>query len=951
MGEVLHRLWNWSPALAAVAITLTATVALAAETPARPEHLTIRPDPAVRRGVLPNGMRYQVMRNASPADAVSLRFAVDVGSYEEGDAERGWAHFIEHMAFRSTRSFPDGAIERVFAPAGVAFGRDQNALTTLFSTVYQVDLPKPDDSQLQSAFSWLRDVADGVVFTPDAVNHERGVVLSEMEARNSPMLMAQEAVGVFQAPGQRSTNRSPIGLRTTLNAATPQGLERFYRAWYRPSHAVLTVVGDRPVEALEASVKAAFSSWQASGPTRERARVVQPAGERPTDAFAVVGPALPTAVSACRVSAAPPQGPDDIARLRRLARTQIWQQILNQRLERRVAAGDASLLGAGVTSNDARDLMGVCLVVVPVGEAWPEALKAARGELNSFAATGPTEIETEKATELIRSRLRGAASAAGSRSSPEIAAVLSAREIAGEVFAAPADALYAYDVAVENLTPEAIKASFDAEWSGGPPLLAMTSPTPVAREAMLAAWGQGAEAVAGTQAGEAVAQVWAYGSFGKPGKVVEQKLIENPGFQRFRFANGVVVNFKQTKFAPNKVEVRAHFGVGRREVDKRDYVAAELGQTLLVAGGLGRHRISALQAMFATSGVLDFTMGMGPESFAISTSTFSGSLDEQLEVLAAYMTDPGFDPSLDGRISASVDLIYRTLLTQPSAAVSIALIDAAAPEAASRMPPREVMAAIRSADFARVLKPILTTAPIELTIVGDVDQATAISAIASTFGALPARPATARAKGDPSFTHYPDKAPPLIRAEHDGPADTAAATMIWPLYVSTPERRREEYAIKLLAAVFDTALRQRIREELGKTYAPSVSSVGPDHGDQGVLQVGFEAGAKDLDTLIEEARAIAAKLAAGNITASMLQNARQPLVASAGSLRQSNLWWAGAMGGSARQPAILQELLEYDTLMNAVTVDDLKAAAATWLNRDPIVAVAYPRQAAKGGSQ
>ena len=175
--------------------------------------------------------------------------------------------------------------------------------------------------------------------------------------------------------------------------------------------------------------------------------------------------------------------------------------------------------------------------------------------------------------------------------------------------------------------------------------------------------------------------------------------------------------------------------------------------------------------------------------------------------------------------------------------------------------------------------------------------------------------------------------------------------MIWPLYVSTPERRREEYAIKLLAAVFDTALRQRIREELGKTYAPSVSSVGPDHGDQGVLQVGFEAGAKDLDTLIEEARAIAAKLAAGNITASMLQNARQPLVASAGSLRQSNLWWAGAMGGSARQPAILQELLEYDTLMNAVTVDDLKAAAATWLNRDPIVAVAYPRQAAKGGSQ
>lgn len=944
-GGVVHRHLKGLSAFLALVAAATALPVSAAEAPAKPDHLTLRPDPNVLRGVLPNGLRYQILRNATPKDAVSMRFAVDVGSYEEAEGERGWAHFVEHMAFRSTRAYPNGATDRVFASAGAAFGRDQNATTTLFSTVYQLDLPKPDDAQLTSGFTWLRDIADGIVFTADGVDHERGVVLAEMETRNTPLVEAQEAIGAFQLGAQRSTNRSPIGLRTTLNAATATTLEQFYRAWYRPANAVLTVVGDRPVEALEAMVKARFSSWQASGPPRERARLVQPTSGRPTEAYTLNGATLPTAISACRAQAAPPQGPDDVARLRRTARTQIWQQILNQRLERRTTRGDASLLGAGVMSSDARDFAITCLIAMPVNDAWPEALKAAEGELNSFAASGPTELETENATEVIRSRLRGAALSADSRTSPDLAATLSARTIAGEVFTTPADGLYAYDLAVEDLTPADIKAAFDADWSGAAPLLAMTSPKPVAREALLAAWSQGGSAVAGAQ-DAAKTSAWAYETFGKPGKVVAQTSIENPGFQRLRFANGLIVNFKQTQFAPNKVEVRVHFGAGQGEIDSRDYIPAQFGEMLLTSGGLGRHRFSELQAMFSMTGSLGFSMGMGPSFFTLRASTFSSNLEEQLQVLAAYMTDPGFDPVLDTRIPASVDLVYRTYLTQPAATAGIALVNAVAPRSTAAMPPREVMMAVRTADFARVLKPILTTSPIELTIVGDVDQATAIQAIASTFGAIPARARTARASGDPGFLRYPDHPPLMIRVEHEGQADKAAAAMIWPTYVATPERRREEYAIKLVASVFDTALRQRIREEMGKTYSPNVSSSGPDFGDQGALTVSIEAAPRDLDSLVAEARTIATRLAAGDITPAMLENARRPLLANREAVRRTNGWWAGAMGGSAGTPELLREALNYEPLMTALTVEDLKAAAARWLNRAPIVAVAYPKAAA-----
>src|SRR5687767_15794992 len=52
------------------------------------------PDPAVRTGVFANGLRYAVMRNGSPSGAVSIRLGIRAGSYDEEEAEGGFAHFI-----------------------------------------------------------------------------------------------------------------------------------------------------------------------------------------------------------------------------------------------------------------------------------------------------------------------------------------------------------------------------------------------------------------------------------------------------------------------------------------------------------------------------------------------------------------------------------------------------------------------------------------------------------------------------------------------------------------------------------------------------------------------------------------------------------------------------------------------------------------------------------------
>jgi zinc protease len=947
-GALLSAALLLAPAARAAEPAAVAPPAVAsAASPAKPDHSTIRPDPAVRVGVLPNGMRYLLMRNANPKGAVALRFAIDVGSYEETEAERGFAHFIEHMAFRSTRNFPEGAPDKVFAGWGVAFGRDQNAATELFSTTFQLDMPKPDDAQLKTGLGWLREAADGIVFTDAAISRERGVVLAEMEARSSPQQEAQEAIARFQGGKLRSVNRSPIGTRATLDAANPVSMKRFYDSWYRPEHGLVTIVGDRSLDELEALVKATFGDWKGRGPKPARAAIVPPPAGRPRDAFSIAGPTYPLAVSVCHLGPGQPRAIKDVAGLRRASRAQIWQEILNRRFAQIAADGDKALLGGAVISSDQRDAAITCIIAMPVGDDWEAALKVAQAEVNRFSKDGPTEIEAESATELLRSRFRGAVMSATAQNSSNLADTLLGKALAEQAISSPPDALYAYDLAVEDLTPEDIRASFNADWTVSAPLISLTGPKPIARTAVLAAWEGAASTAPSERYADRALATWGYTSFGKAGKVVQRTEIADPGFSRLTFDNGVVLNFKQTSLEPNKVEIRLVFGSGRRDVKDSDFIATEFGSSMLIAGGTGKHSFEDIQTMFASRTHWSFQLGMGAQTFGMGSTAFSESTRTQLQILAAYMSDPGFRRTVDARLPTSLDLIYRSYLSDPTTAATVALVDRVDPSFPGRVPPRDVLMAMKSADFERALKPVLTTSPVELAIVGDISEEDAVRAVATTFGALPARPARPMLAPEPHFMRYPDEPLPPIRTIHEGPANKAAAILVWPLYVSTPERRSEEYTLKLLAAVFDTAFRRRAREDLGKTYSPSVETTGPDFGDQGALQVTIDAEPQDIDKLTAEARAVAARLVAGEITPKMLEDAREPILANARARKESNDWWADSLAGSAKLPAILEEGLLFEPLMSAITLDQVKQAAVRWLSRDPIVATAVPASAAK----
>ncbi|MEA3010392.1 MAG: zinc protease [Sphingomonadales bacterium] len=230
-----------------------------------------------------------------------------------------------------------------------------------------------------------------------------------------------------------------------------------------------------------------------------------------------------------------------------------------------------------------------------------------------------------------------------------------------------------------------------------------------------------------------------------------------------------------------------------------------------------------------------------------------------------------------------------------------------------------------------------------MTIVGDIAEDMAKRAVATTFGALPPRPALPPVPAGPGpFRYFPERLPPPVTETHLGPADKAAAVLAWPLYVASPERRREEYALNLVRSIFETRLIRQVRVVMGKVYSPGVGLVTPDAADQGMLLVTLEAAPDEISPLVEATRKVAADLARGAISQEEVDAARTPMLASADQALRDNAAWASLIALAGPDRTVLRELTGFRPDIEALTLDDVRRAAATWLAPAPMLSRALP---------
>lgn len=219
-------------------------------------------DPNWSSETLANGFRYHLY--PIEGQEIEMRLIVNVGSLSEREQERGYAHFIEHMAFNGSRRFPHNTVFEEFAQVGVEFGPDINAITDYGRTIYQLSLP--DNQSLPKALDWFRDIGDGLTLDESEVKSEIGVIFGEWRQDDRqdaswPMKLYESTLA-----GSLYANRDPIGTELTLTNVTPESLRRFYRHWYQANQMQLVVTGGFDVNETAQWIEEEFASLPSNNP-------------------------------------------------------------------------------------------------------------------------------------------------------------------------------------------------------------------------------------------------------------------------------------------------------------------------------------------------------------------------------------------------------------------------------------------------------------------------------------------------------------------------------------------------------------------------------------------------------------------------------------------------------------------------------------------------------------
>ena len=191
------------------------------------EQSDLPPDPAVHWGILPNGLRYAIRPNAEPKGRIAMRFVVLAGSLHEADDERGLAHFLEHMAFRRTKDHPEGTLIASLQRMGIAFGPDNTAFTNYDFTIYHLELPDSSEHTLREGLGVFREYADGLIFTREDVDLERGVVLSELSTRDNRICAPITQIRRSCCRRLESTSGLPSDLRLKSVTSLPSKFRHF----------------------------------------------------------------------------------------------------------------------------------------------------------------------------------------------------------------------------------------------------------------------------------------------------------------------------------------------------------------------------------------------------------------------------------------------------------------------------------------------------------------------------------------------------------------------------------------------------------------------------------------------------------------------------------------------------------------------------------------------------
>ncbi|HET6512629.1 MAG TPA: pitrilysin family protein, partial [Candidatus Kapabacteria bacterium] len=344
---------------------------------------------------LTNGL-HVILHEDHKASVVCLNIAYHVGSKNENQSRKGFAHLFEHLLFDGSKNVPRGAFDQYITEAG---GQD-NAYTTEDKTNYYEVLPS---HQLELGL-WLesdRMMEFGI--SEISLVTQKNVVKEEKRERydNAPYGSLSERMSAL-AYKSFPYAWTVIGDMETIDAATLTDVEDFFNTFYVPNNAVLVLTGDFKSEEAIALIKKYFEGIPRGAEIKRPVFNEDDQREERREEVSDEEIPMPAVFHGYRI---PPDGTRDFMSLDLL--TDVLSSGQSSRLYRKLVY--EMQIGSEVSAFvDGREMPGLLYLYAFASESEiePEALEQALQDvLDDVIANGITQEELEKALNKTEARM------------------------------------------------------------------------------------------------------------------------------------------------------------------------------------------------------------------------------------------------------------------------------------------------------------------------------------------------------------------------------------------------------------------------------------------------------------------------------------------------------------------------------------------------------------------
>ncbi len=883
-------------------------------------------DPKIITGKLENGLRYIIRQTAEPKERASMRLYVEFGSLDEKPETNGIAHFLEHLLFNGSRTHKRGELIPAFQSMGLAFGSDVNAYTSVDRTVYMLNLPNTSEKLIDFSLNVFRDFADGASLTEEAIDKERGVIVSELKVRDSESYRAMLAQLEQLTEGTRLTKFFPIGHEKMIRETPYAVFREYYENFYTPDRMTFIVTGDFDPAAMEKEVIKHLSqvSDDPKGAVRGLKGDLTNLGE---SELVIANPESASVYVAMNVIAPFVKKPDTLATRLEDAPIGIAQSIINRRLSRIVREPNSPLIAAFTNHSPIIEtVINTSASATAKPENWQKALQIVEQENRRAIEYGFSDAEINEKLANWESSIQAQIDSweaidAGSLADSYISNIAS-----GSVATDPAEdmrvfqAIKAMILADKSLPQKALKQAFDQ--SRVKLAMSGTLPEGIDKAALRSAYEQ-SRSVKLEAPEKKEAAVFAYDHVGEKGSVVTKAFLEDLGVTTLVLSNGIKVNLKPLDSVKGSINLRVAVDGGSVTMgEQKTPGIAWLAGEVMGQGGLEAHSNDELRQILAGKRV-GRSFSIGYDRFNFSGSSSKDDFDLQCKLLIASILHPGYRAESLDLFQRGLPSLYNTLKTTENGAYGYQAMRALfGDDYRFIIPEQSQLEKLSIADVQSALTPHLEKGAMEVTIVGDFVVEDVIPVLESTFAAMPSR---AKSFVDVSEKDRQVDFEPWNQRDffrYETKLDKTLVSQVRPVGDGRDALRNRR--LNVLTSIVREKLFDGIRQNLGEAYSPSVRLTLNTDYDNAAYITTSSAGVLANRTKVSAAMdTILAGIGQGSITEDDFNRAIRPIRNQAEKSLRSAGFWMSRLAKLQSDSEYLQLLRSYKKDIDSISYDEI----------------------------